>query len=98
MTRFCSKAGFLPNLILAIFLIAAQSVVSAHDLDHDAANTQNQVCTTCVAADQLGTACVDSVTTFGVAAFDSVLHTSIQGEFNAIHALTPRQRGPPSLL
>jgi hypothetical protein len=98
MTRFCARAGIVPNLILAIILIAAQSVVSAHDINHDAGNAQNQVCTTCVAAGQLGTACVDSVTTFEVTAFDSVMHTSIQGEFNATHALIARQRGPPSQL
>jgi len=94
MTRFCNKAAL--NLILAIFLIAAQSLVSAHEFEHDAGSSQNPVCTTCVAASQLGTACVDNHTCFQIAdlefAFDSTTVTGIR----STHALAVRQRGPPS--
>jgi hypothetical protein len=98
MTRFCHKAGFAPNLVLAITLIAAQSVVSAHDFEHDAGKAQNRVCTTCVAASQIGAACVDNILTFECAAYDSVRHTAGTDELNATHTLVARQRGPPAPL
>ena len=94
MTRFCNKAVL--NLILAIFLIAAQSLVSAHELEHDAGNIQNQVCTTCVAASQLGSACVDNHNNFQIADLEFALHSTIITGIRSSHALAVRQRGPPS--
>jgi len=94
MTRFCNKAAL--NLILAIFLIAAQSLVSAHEFEHDAGNSQNPVCTTCVAASQLGSACIDSHLYFQIADFEfAVPLTKVTG-ISSTHALAVRQRGPPS--
>jgi hypothetical protein len=48
------KSRLLPAALLALVMLAAQSLVLAHDIDHDPANAKNQVCTTCVAASQLG--------------------------------------------
>jgi len=94
MTGFCNKA--LLNLILAIFLIAAQSFVSAHELEHDAGNGQNPVCTTCVAASQLGAACIDNHSCFQIADPEFAFHSTTVSGIRSTHALAVRQRGPPS--
>lgn len=98
MRSFCRNAAIAPNLVLAIFLIAAQSTVSAHVFEHDTGNPQNQVCTTCVAASQLGSATVDSGATHNVPAVEFELGDRVVYEFRSVHTLVARQRGPPSLL
>lgn len=98
MDSFCRKAGTLPNLALAVVLIAAQSVVSAHEFEHDPGSTQNQVCTTCIAASQIGSASIDSGTVYTVT---NSTHTHVEAsvsQFDTIHTLTIRQRGPPASL
>lgn len=98
MQSFCRKAGTVPNLVLAIVLIVAQSVASAHAFEHEIGTSQNQACTTCVAASQLSAATVDSGTVFTIT--DST-HDHVEASvtlFESLHTLAVRQRGPPAPL
>jgi len=98
MQSFCQKAGTIPNLVLAVVLIAAQSVVSTHAFEHEAGNTQNPVCTTCVAASQLGATAVDTGSIF-VAKDSTHIDTEASvSRFDSLHPPTARQRGPPAPL
>lgn len=98
MQSICRKAGTLPNLALALVLIAAQAVASAHAFEHDAGSTKNQACTTCVAASQLGAATVDTGTVCTIAAPTQIHVEASISLFDSIHTLTVRQRGPPASL
>jgi len=98
MTCFRNKAGVAPILVFAVLLIAAQSIVSTHEFRHDTGKAQNQVCTTCVAASQLGSACVDSCASGEIEAYSPTTGSSTTSSFNSIHALVVRQRGPPAAL
>jgi len=98
MQSFCRKTGTLPNLVLAVVLIAAQSVASTHAFEHETGSAQNQVCTTCVAASQLGAATVD---TGAINTATDATHVHVEAsvcQFDSIHTLTARQRGPPAPL
>ena len=98
MQSFCRKAGTLPNLALAVVLIAAQSVASTHAFEHETGNTQNPVCTTCVAASQLAAATVDTGATVALAGPAHVQVKAPASLFNSVHTLTARQRDPPASL
>jgi len=77
MTCFRNKAGVAPILVFAVLLIAAQSIVSTHEFRHDTGKAQNQVCTTCVAASQLGSACVDSCASGEIEAYSPTTGSSV---------------------
>jgi hypothetical protein len=98
MLRIQDKARFAPSLALALLLVAAQSVAVVHVLAHDTATPQNQVCTTCVAASQLASACVDHAAEHQVEQFVARFCSTQQSTFDSIHVLAARQRGPPASL
>ena len=98
MTIFRGKSGLVPNLALVIFLVTAQSLVSTHALEHDANNPQNQVCTTCVAASQLGSATVDWGDARQSSTADYVLNGAVQRRHAWSHSPEARQRAPPASL
>lgn len=97
MMRSRCKTGIVQNLALAILLIAMQTMVSAHGFEHEPGNTQSQVCTTCVAASLLGSACVDHAPLPELMRIASAFDTKIDSGLHSIHALAVRQRGPPCL-
>lgn len=84
------------NLLLAACLVAAQWGALAHAFEHKAGTPQKQVCATCIAASQLGFACVDTQLTAEPLPSYPVLNTDSTEEIKSLHALTARQRGPPS--
>lgn len=93
------KAGLIPNLLLAAILVLAQWGALVHAFEHDASNKpQSQVCTNCVAASQLGFACVDTPVTAEPLPSCIVLNADSAREIKSLHALVARQRGPPSSL
>lgn len=97
MRFLCRKAGAAPGVLLAIMLIAAQSLIAAHALEHETGNAQNPVCAACVAAAQLSSATVDSGCSPAVAAYTSVHHAAPPFRRAGTLTLTARQRGPPAL-
>jgi len=98
MTSFHRKPGIVPILALAIVLIAAQAIATAHQFGHEKGNTQNTVCAACVAAGQLGSAVVDSGEVFVAQRFFDAPTPSTGKSFTPVPAIVARQRSPPSPL
>ncbi len=86
----------LPGIALALVLVAAQYLTAMHDLQHDSGAAQSQVCTTCVAASQLGAAAVDIGSVPTTTATFNVFNTAIAAPFYSSENLAPRPRGPPA--
>ena len=98
MGRIRYKRALLPGLLLALLLLGAQSASLAHAFEHEPGTPQNNTCTACIAASQLGSACVDvpATTTQLVSGWSRWAWQEI--EFNSLNAITARQRGPPATL
>ena len=98
MSRVSGKKALFPSRLLALLLLTAQFSGLAHAYEHDLGATQNQACSTCIAASQLASACVDNpATTDGEASGSS--QCAIQDiEIESFRAIIVRQRGPPSAL
>jgi len=98
MSRLRDKRALLPGLLLALLLLAAQSASLAHAYEHEPGTPQNNTCTTCIAASQLASACVDvpATNTPQVPGWPQWALQEI--EFNSLHTITARQRGPPAAL
>ena len=92
------KSSLLHNLLLASVLIAAQWGALVHAFEHDIGAPQSQVCTTCVAASQLGFACIDTSAPMESMPPYLVQHADFVKDFQSTHALVARQRGPPTPL
>ena len=98
MSRFCGKRALFPSLLLALLLLTAQFVGLTHAYEHDPSAAQNQTCTTCIAASQLASACVDIPATTEQEA-PGLSQCAIRDiEFDSFHTIVVRQRGPPSAL
>lgn len=95
MPRLRKRPGLIENLMLAIILFAAQALASAHGLEHDTGKSQSPVCAACVAASQLGAACVDSGTSTTAVRHASVAAFSPAYPVVSACPLPIRQRGPP---
>jgi hypothetical protein len=98
MQRIHARTGVCSNLLLVAFLVTAQWGALAHAFEHEAGKAQDRVCPTCVAASQLGFACVDSPLTVDPLPSYPVLNTDTVEEIKTLHQVTARQRGPPSSL
>ena len=83
------------GLLLAIVLIAAQWVLSAHAASHDAGPFQNPLCAACVMADELGSATVDCTPELTGVEHEFAKHAPAAGRPVTVHTLAVRQRGPP---
>ncbi len=98
MRRFRDKRALVPSVLLAFLLLAAQFAGLAHAYEHDASAPQNQTCTSCIAASQLASACVDIPATMDPEA-PGLSRCAIQEiEFESLHDIVVRQRGPPAAL
>jgi len=98
MRRFRDKRALVPSVMLAFLLLAAQFAGLAHAYEHDASAPQNQTCTSCIAASQLASACVDIPTTT-CAKLPGLSRSATQNiEFESFHTIISRQRGPPAAL
>lgn len=93
-----NNSRLVHNLVLATFLVAAQWGALAHAFEHDVGTPQSQVCATCVAASQLGFACIDTPVPMQMARPYPVQNTGHAKGTDSIHVLVVRQRGPPSPL
>ena len=98
MTVCRGNRGLAANLLLALLLVAAQTTALAHAYEHEIGNNQNQVCTDCVTASQLASACVDNPATAEISAFISPLNRQEFSRSVSIFAIVVRQRGPPGTL
>jgi len=98
MRRFCDKRALVPSVLLAFLLLAAQFAGLAHAYEHDAGAPQNQTCTSCIAASQLASACVDIPAATNPEAPGLSRCATQEIEFESLHAIVVRQRGPPAAL
>ena len=91
------KSRLTHTLLLTAFLVAAQWGALVHALDHDT-GTASRVCTTCVAASQLGFACVDTTVAMESMPFYVRHESDYASNTASVHTLVTRQRGPPTPL
>ena len=98
MLRNRWKPGFLASLLLVSLLVAAQLGAIAHAHAHELGAPQTQVCSTCAAANQLDSACIDTAIAVGRAPLESSYQTIADTDAQSTSALVPRQRGPPAPL
>jgi len=92
------KSRPICNLLMAAFLIAGQWSTLVHAFEHEAGTPQSQVCATCVAASQLGCACIDTAGDMPPAPSYAIMIAATEKEFKSVHTLVARQRGPPTPL
>ena len=98
MIRVRRKSWLPPNLLLAVLLIAAQSVALAHTFKHQADTLQPQTCAICVTASQLDLSCVDTPANTDLVRCHACQANAPVRTLESFHALLPRQRGPPNPL
>ena len=98
MSHIRDKNAALLSLLLALLLLTAQFVALAHTSEHEPGTVQNQACTSCIAASQLASACVDIPGTTDREAPGSSRCAIHDIEFESFHAIVVRQRGPPAAL
>jgi hypothetical protein len=90
--------GPFPTLLLCALLIGAHFGAALHAFEHDIVAPQGKVCSTCVTAAQLGAACVDSHTPIVVEPLLAMPEFSCSADFQSVHSVAARQRGPPAAL
>ncbi len=98
MIQVRRKFTLVPNLMLALLLLAAQTSSFAHAYEHEVGNAQSQACAACVTAGQLACDCVDKTRLR-----QNLQHSDrrlLNNEYisESIDALVIRQRGPPFIL
>jgi hypothetical protein len=92
------NSWLLPNLLLVVLLIAAQSDALAHTFKRQADTLQPQTCAICVTASQLDLSCVDTPSNTDLVHCHSYQTNEHAIAVESIHALLARQRGPPNSL
>ncbi len=92
------RPQFLPSLLLACLLVAAQLGAIAHAHAHDLGTPQSKVCSTCAVANQLGSACVDSHVATDLAPQQSSFQVIVSKDTRSTNTFVARQRGPPQAL
>jgi len=98
MLRTRWKPGLLSSLLLASLLVAAQLGAIAHAHTHELGAPQTTVCSICAAANQLGSACINSPVATELASQQSSFHVIVSKDARSSSTLVARQRGPPQAL
>ncbi len=88
----------VPNLVLMLLLLGAQSGALSHAFEHDAGALQNQACAICVTVSQLDSSCVDAPSNTNIEPCHSCQTIERAATLESFHAPLARQRGPPRLL
>lgn len=86
------------SILLAAVLLIAQTGALAHTYEHDPGSPQEQVCSTCIAGQAVGSACVDSTPHFEIKANESAAGPQKLSTVVSIHTPLARQRAPPTSL
>jgi hypothetical protein len=98
MSRLRDKSALVPSLLLALLLLGAHAASLAHAYQHEPGTPQNKTCTLCIAASQLASACVDTHACASVEIHQASRSASQDIDFDTLHTITVRQRGPPATL
>jgi len=86
------------SILLAVVFLIAQTGLLAHAYEHDAASPQDQICSTCIVGQALGSVCVDSTPHFGAPPHKSATGPEQVSARKCIHVPLARQRAPPTPL
>jgi len=95
MYRMQQRSSLFPGIAMAALLVAAQWGALVHAFEHEAGKPLAQVCTTCVAASQLGFACVDTSPVPDALPSYSVQTANFADKIDSLQIPAARQRGPP---
>jgi len=82
-------------VVFAVLLLTAQFGATWHLLGHEVGTPQNTVCTTCIAAEQLSSGCIDAQPTTRIAFAQANYDHAECNDYRSAHTLASRQRGPP---
>ena len=86
------------RVLLAIIFLAAQTGALAHAYEHDPGSPRAQVCSICVAADSLSSACVASTLHVDFQYCNAGVSNEQTRVPGTIHLPDARQRAPPKPL
>ena len=79
----------------ALLFVAAQTVASAHSLDHDTGISPGQACATCVAVSHMSAACVDHTPTDSPVSRICHLEPELTAAPDIVDVAVYHQRAPP---
>jgi hypothetical protein len=97
MPRFHRNPALALPLLIWL-LLAAQFSTAVHAFEHDLGNPQGTVCKTCVAAAQLGTACIDTHIAITIKKPRASTAPCRVAGICTSPSIAVRQRGPPTSL
>lgn len=83
------------SAIIAIVLLIAQTGALSHAYEHDPGSLQDQVCSTCIAGQALGSACIDSAPQFDAPVYKPRADYQHVPAIASTHIPLARQRAPP---
>ena len=92
------KPGFLSALLLVLFLHTAQYASLMHAFEHEPDALSGKVCSTCAAADQLASACVDTQCSDESLAGHGGFRVMSESGFLSAYPVLVHQRDPPATL
>ena len=95
MIRSPSKFSLIPNLMLAVLLLAAQFGSLAHAFEHDPGAPQAKYCSACATASQLSSACVDTHSDLVILPAGECYVAERDLGFVRATPILVHQRGPP---
>lgn len=98
MNRPGQKPGLLPALLLVMFLHTAQFASLLHAFEHEPDALSGKVCSTCVAAGQLASACIDTQCSDESLAGHGGFRVISESGFLSAYPVLVHQRGPPATL
>ena len=97
MRRFRTSKTRPLSLALALVLLIAQTGALTHAYEHALTGPQSQVCSICIAANTMGSACVDSGPELRLQPAAIGTRPDLRAPFRSVRTQRPCQRAPPSL-
>lgn len=88
----------LPQLALALLLLAGQLAAIVHAFEHDPGAAPSQACASCITAAQLGSAAVADQAAADLPPASFSLAVDAPAAFLSANKPAIRQRGPPAFL
>jgi hypothetical protein len=81
-----------------MLLLVAQVGALAHAYEHDPGSPQDRICSTCIAGQSVGSACVDSSPQVEFPAYKAPANIEQVSADASVHLPLARQRAPPTSL
>lgn len=84
------------SLALALLLLIAQAGALAHAYAHEPSNLQSKICATCIAAESLSSACIDTISPSEALDCRPASGQKTKPALFSVHIPLARQRSPPT--